>query len=162
MPPFVARDQPHLVDVPADQLGVSERGLAAGVKIAYAVAAVDALGEGAPSAPVAATTWDVPGAPTDVAVACGPGLVGESTVSWHAPTSDGGAAALTYRVYRDGELVAIVDAATTSWTDTGLSPARAYVYAVSAENVVGGGAQSEAACGTPSPWSPELGCRSLL
>ena len=152
----------RLVDVPADQLGVVESGLAPGVTVAYAVAAVDALGEGPASDVAVATTWSAPGAPTGVAATSGPGLVGEATVSWSAPETDGGAAVLAYHVYRDGALVATLDASTLAWTDTGLTPLEPHSYAVSALNAVGEGPLSEGACGMPSPWTAELGCGRLL
>ena len=151
----------HLVDVDGANLTFLETGLARGTAYTYAVSAVDALGEGPASEPASATTWDVPTAPQELAVASGPALVGEATLTWSAPASDGGAAVLAYHVYRDGALIATVDATTLSFTDAGLSPLQAYAYAVSAANVVGEGAAVES-CGVASPWAAELGCGLTL
>jgi levanase len=91
-------------------------------------------------------------------VASGPGAVGEATVSWDAPESDGGTPVLAFLVYRDGALVAQLDAEARAFTDAGLTPFEAHSYQISAMNAVGEGAASDAACGMPSPWTPELGC----
>lgn len=152
----------HLVDVPPDQLSFAHVGIAPGTTVTYAVSAFDILGEGPASAPASATTWSVPSAPADVAAVSGPGPVGEATLTWAAPQNDGGTALIGYLVYRDGALVGSVEASMTMWTDTGLSPLRAYAYTVSAVNLVGEGAASDAACGMASPWAAELGCMTVL
>jgi len=152
----------HVVDVPADQRALAEAGIAAGTTVTYVVSALDLLGEGPLSEPASATTWTSPSAPRDVAVASGPGLVGEATVSWTAPEADGGTPVLAYLVYRDGALVAQLDAATFAWSDEGLAPLTPYVYAVAALNVVGEGEASAPACGMASPWPSGGGCMSRV
>lgn len=151
-----------VAEVAADVLAWTETGIAPGTTVTYAVTATDLVLESAPSNAASATTWTVPTAPRDVAASSGPGLVGEATITWSAPESDGGAPVLAYHVYRDGALVASMDGATFSWTEGGLTPLHAYVYHVTASNVVGEGATSEAACGMASPTLPEFGCASVL
>lgn len=150
------------VEVSGEDLAWAETGLAPGATVSYLVTAVDLLGEGPASNVASATTWTVPDAPQGVAATSGPGLAGETSVSWQAPASDGGSAILAYHVYRDGALVATLDAATFSWTDTGLTPFHASTYHVTAANAVGEGAASDATCGVPSPWIADLGCTSVL
>jgi hypothetical protein len=141
-----------VAEIPADQLGYVDAGLANGATYVYAVSATDVLGEGARSAAVSVTTYTVPDAPAGLAVAAGPGALGEATLAWNAPGRDGGLALTTYTVYRDGVAVATLDAATTTWTDTGLTPLHAYSYSVSATNAAGEGPRSEETCGMASPW----------
>lgn len=149
-------------ELPPDQLAWTDAGLMPGSSVTYVVSATDLAGEGPASNPAGATTWNVPSAPVGVGVASGPGALGEATVSWSAPESDGGSAVLGYNVYRDGALVGTVDAGTLSFTQTGLTPLHAYLYTVTATNLVGEGAAGDAACGMASPWTPELGCTSVL
>lgn len=151
----------QLAEVAPDQLSFVEAGIADGTTMTYVVRAVDLLGEGPASEPASATTWTVPDAPTDLAATSGPGALGEATLTWGAPASDGGAPVQAYVVYRDGALVAMVDGATLTWTDSGLTPFHAYAYEVSALNAVGEGAAA-GTCGMASPAFPELGCASLL
>lgn len=151
-----------LAEVPADQLGYVDAGLANGATYAYAVSATDVLAEGPLSDPASATTFTVPEAPAGVAVASGPGAVGEATLTWSPPERDGGLPVTGYVVYRDGAAVAFLDASAASWTDAGLTPLHAYAYAVSATNAAGEGPQSEAACGMASPWVAGLDCATVL
>ena len=148
-----------VAEVAGDVLGWTESGLAAGTTVTYAVTAVDPLTEGPQSNLASATAFGLPGAPA-ITVASGPGPVGESTVSWTTPY-DGGLPITEYRIYRDGALVASVGGDASAWTDTGLTPLTAHAYAVSAVNAAGEGPTSDAACGMPSPWTPELGCGGL-
>lgn len=150
------------VELGGQDLAWAETGIAPGATVSYLVTAVDIVGEGPATEVASATTWTVPDAPQGVAATSGPGAIGEASVSWQAPASDGGSAIVAFHVYRDGALVAVLDAATFSWTDTGLAPFHAYVYQVSATNAVGEGATSDEACGMPSPWTAELGCASVV
>jgi len=85
----------------------------------------------------------VPEAPTGVTAAAG---VRSASVGWTAP-ADGGSPITGYRVLvRDGRGQAIatmaVAASTTSVTVTGLRARRAYIFSVSAQNIVGSGPES--------------------
>lgn len=129
-----------------------EEGLPAGQTRTYVVTAVDLIAESSESAQATATTFTAPGSPRDVAAAPGAlGSLGEVAVSWQAPESDGGSQVTAYSVYRDGVLVAVLDAS-TSWTDTGVDVTADHTYAVSAMNLVGEGPQSDAVCARASPW----------
>lgn len=149
-------------EVGGDVSAWADVGVPPGERRTYVVSAVDLIGEGPASEPASATAWTVPEAPTGVSVASGPGAIGEASVSWAAPSDDGGSALTAYNVYRDGALVATVAPENLSWTDTSLTPFHAYSYQVTAINVVGEGAASDAACGMPSPWVPDLGCQSVV
>ena len=63
----------------------------------YEVSAVNSVGEGPRSAPIAATPATVPGAPTLVSATAGDGSV---ALAWTAPASSGWVA--DHRLYRDG------------------------------------------------------------
>lgn len=115
----------------------TDGGLAAGTTYVYAVTAVNAHGESAPSASVSASTSNSGGAPP----ATPAGLSGSSpnssavNLSW---TSSAGAT--SYRLYRNGNQVASI--AGTSYSDSGLTAATTYRYAVSAANASGESARS--------------------
>jgi fibronectin type 3 domain-containing protein len=137
-----------------------------GVTYYYQVSAVNSVGEGfrsgersaTPSAPAT-----VPGAPTLNSAAPGNGSV---TLSWSAPSSDGGSAVTGYKVYRGtssgGEaLYANLGGTATSWADGNASNGVTYYYQVSAVNSVGEGSRSGERSATPSapanvPGSPTL------
>ncbi len=125
----------------------------------YRVAAVTALGEGAASGEVGATTFDVPSATRDLAAAAGPGA-GEITLTWSAPASNGGAAITAYEIHR-GDASGAQTLLTTvgnvlTFTDAGLGNGITKFYAVRARNAAGAGAfsgESSATTGV-SPSAP--------
>lgn len=85
-----------------------------------------------------------PSAPVSPAAARG---LNSATVSWSAPTSNGGAPISAYRVYAGAAsgalgLVASVSAGTFSYTETGLADGQLRFYAVSAVNAAGEGPRS--------------------
>lgn len=115
-----------------------DTGLTPSTTYAYTVTAYDASGnESLHSDQVSGRTLselsdeEPPAAPT--------GLVATAVsttridLTWNASSDNVGVAG--YRVYRNGEMVAT--AATTSYSDTGLTPATAYTYAVSAYDAAG-------------------------
>lgn len=150
-----------VADVDAANTTYAETGLTPGVTLTYVVTAFDVLGESEPSAPASATTWSLASAPTNLTATPGPGFVGDATLAWHAPASDGGSALVGYVVYRDGALVATLDASVTTFHDEGLAPFHAYAYQVAALNAVGEGERA-GTCGMPSPWTGPLGCQSVV
>jgi chitodextrinase len=119
----------------------------------YAVRAFDAAGNR--SAPSAAAPVTIPLPVDDSPPSAPTGLTASAAtttsavLSWDASTDDVGVTA--YDVLRDGSVVASVSG--TSFTDTTLSPATAYMYTVRARDAAGNASdESEpAAVTTPAP-----------
>jgi PKD repeat protein len=97
-----------------------------------------------------------PGAPTGLVATAGNAQV---SLSWAAPTSDGGSAITSYYVYRStttGTETLLTAGGCSSLgavlacTDTGLTNSQAYFYKVSAVNAIGAGSQSAEVSATPS------------
>ena len=124
----------------------------------YEVAALNSLGEGARSNERTAATVGAPGAPQLTSA-----MPGNSQVSltWSAPSTDGGAAITAYNVYRAsggaGALIATLGNV-TSFTDATAVNGQSYSYSVSAVNAVGEGQRSNALSATPRtvPGAPQL------
>jgi hypothetical protein len=124
-------------------------GLTNGTSYVFRVAAVNAFGQGTPTAASGPVTPNVaPGMPTNVVATPGNTQV---RLSWAAPPSNGGTALTDYRVewksasttvttwnlFNDG-----VSTGTTA-TVTGLTNGTAYVFRVAAINALGAGTPSE-------------------
>jgi fibronectin type 3 domain-containing protein len=86
----------------------------------------------------------------------------QATLTWQAPSSDGGSPVTGYRAYRalssGGEYVEIAFQTALSLTDSGLTNGETYYYKVAAVNAVGEGQRSSAASATPAtvpsaPWN---------
>jgi PKD repeat protein len=101
--------------------------------------------------PIAGTP---PGAPTGLTATPGTGQV---SLSWQAPSSNGGVNITSYRVYRgtsSGNETLVTSGGcsnlgiTLSCTDSGLTSGQTYYYKVSAVNAIGEGAQSNEASAT--------------
>jgi hypothetical protein len=115
----------------------------------YKVTAVNAVGEGAPSAEASATSNNppaatAPSAPRDVtaAPASGKGV----QLSWAVPASTGGSPITGYRIYRStaagGEVLLTSVGVVTSFKDSSTIRGTTYFYVVSAVNAVGESAKS--------------------
>ena len=94
---------------------------------------------------------DAPGAPQLLTATPGPGL-GQTTVSWQAPSDDGGVPVLSYNVYR-GESPSTVttligNTTTRSFTASGMANGESHYYAARAVNAAGEGAMSNTFLGT--------------
>lgn len=106
---------------------------------------------------------DPPGPPEDLLAAGGTGQV---ELTWSPPSSDGGSPITGYRVYRDDgagfALLAELDAATSSYVNSGLPACTAFPYRVTAVNGEGEGPPAIATGGTYcQPGAPgPLGARS--
>jgi titin len=119
-------------------------GLVDGWTYTFTVAAINAFGTGPESAPsVPITLATVPGSPTIANVTT---RNQGATVSWTAPTSDGGTPVTGYLVtpYTDGVAPAPVrfNSTATTQTITGLTNGVTYTFTVAATNAVGTGFES--------------------
>ena len=104
----------------------------------YAIAAVNAIGEGPKSTEVFSTPMTLPSAPTFTQVTEGDA---EVHLEWSAP-NDGGSEIVSYRLYRNesgGSSEIIVLGTGLSYTDVGLVNGHTYSYQVSAVNGLGEG-----------------------
>ena len=88
---------------------------------------------------------DAPTAPQLLTAIAGPGL-GQTTVSWQAPSDDGGVPVLYYNVYRGDSAVSVTaligNTTTRSFTATGMTNGETHYYAARAVNAAGEGAMS--------------------
>lgn len=109
------------------------------------------------ASPIAGTP---PGPPTGLTATPG---TGQASLTWTAPTSDGGVNITSYRVYRgtsSGTETLLTSGgcsglgAVLSCTDTGLTNGQAYYYTVTAVNSLGESGQSNEATATPSGCAP--------
>ena len=118
-------------------------GLTNGDSYTFTVTSTNGVGTGPASSdsnPV--TPMAVPGAPRNVSATRGNA---SATVSWTAPSSDGGSAITRYVVIVSGSgAKACVTAGTTSCTVTSLSNGIAYTFTVTAANEFGTGPASSA------------------
>jgi uncharacterized delta-60 repeat protein len=129
-------------------------GLSNGTSYTFTVTATNAVGTGDVSAPSAAVTpTGPPDPPTGVTAVGG---VGQATVSWIAPASDGGSPVTSYNVTSTpGDLTASVGGAVLSAIVTGLTNGTPYTFRVGASNAVGASAPS-ARSATTTPKGPPL------
>jgi len=124
-------------------------GLTNGTTYSFTVDAVnDAQLHSAPSSPASATPVapvTVPGAPAGLTAAAGDAQV---SLSWQAPSADGGAAITSYNVYQGGRKAATVTG--TGATVKNLANGTTYSFTVTAVNSAGEGPASRAASATPA------------
>ena len=117
-------------------------GLATGTTYYFEVVATNAVGNSAPSTQVSASPVGVPSAPTLVSATSGSAGSGRVTLSWTAPTNNGGSAITGYTVY-DGTTtppttnLGSVSATSTSASVSGLTPGTTYYFDIVAKNANG-------------------------
>ncbi len=119
-------------------------GLENGISYSFTLAAHNLAGNGIQSSVMPSTPYTIPGAPTALTAIFGSGQV---TLSWNAPSFNGGAAIDYYVVYQDS--VDVKHVTSTSTTIIGLENGRSYSFAVAAHNLAGVGAQTPAIGTTP-------------
>ena len=126
--------------------------LANGQPYTFAVRAMNAAGDG-PATTVTATPVTTPGAPENLGWAPGDGQV---TLSWDAPSSDGGAAITRYEYEIDDSGTWIDADLDLQETVPGLTNGQPYTFTVRAVNAAGGG-DAAAVTATPAttPGAPE-------
>ena len=110
-------------------------GLTNGQRYAFAVRAVNAAGTGLAAA-VTASPVTTPGSPQHLSAVPGDAQV---TLTWDAPTSDGGSAILRYEVAVDDSGTWIDAGLDLEETVTGLTNGQRYTFAVRAVNAAGTG-----------------------
>src|SRR3954451_12280572 len=119
-----------------------------GGRFFYSVAAIGPSGEGARSAAIVAQRALPPGAPTSFTATTAAGKTGIS-LSWKAPSTDGGSPVTGYRIYRgtasgSESFLVSVGLTTTSFTDASVAHKIRYYYRLTAVNGVGEGASASA------------------
>ncbi|MEM9464127.1 MAG: FG-GAP-like repeat-containing protein, partial [Actinomycetota bacterium] len=129
----VLRDGTPIATLPADTTSHTDSGLSPNTAYAYTVTATDTSANTSDPSTAANATTDGPDITPPAVVANVTAVAAGRTsidVGWDATSDD--EAVATYGVRRDGTPVATVDAATTSFTDTGLSPGTTYAYTITA------------------------------
>lgn len=132
----------------------------------YAVAAVNAQGEGPRSVGILSSPGALPDAPALVAASAGARNV---TLSWDPPGSTGGLPILAYEIFRreagaasDSAAPAHARVTGTTFLDDGLVDGTSYAYEVLAVNALGSGPRSATVAATPtSPPAAPLDVQAL-
>ncbi|HSZ31133.1 MAG TPA: fibronectin type III domain-containing protein, partial [Pseudonocardiaceae bacterium] len=143
-------------------LGFTDTGLANGTTYYYTVKAVNSAGTSAASNEVnatpAAVTATVPTPPQSLTATGGEG---SASLSWSAPSSNGGSPITAYDIYRgttaggEGSTpVGTTNGTTLTFNDPGLTNGTTYFYTVKAVNAVGLSNASNEASATPKATVP--------
>ena len=115
-------------------------GLANGTPYTFTVAATNSIGTGPPSGPSGAVTpATLPGAPTNIGAFAGNG---QATVSWGAPTSDGGSAINGYTATSNPGSLTCTSGGSLNCVVGGLTNGTQYTFTVAATNAIGTGPPS--------------------
>jgi fibronectin type 3 domain-containing protein len=121
----------------------TDNGLSNGSTYYYKVSALNAIGESPLSNERSATPATIPGAPNLSSANAGNNTV---TLTWSAPTSNGGSPVTGYRVYRSttsgAETLLTTLGNLTSFSDIGVTNGTTYYYKVSTVNGLGEGLPS--------------------
>jgi fibronectin type 3 domain-containing protein len=130
-----------------------------GVTYYYALTAVSPVGEGPWSPIINATPLGFPGEVENLLTDVDDGRV---SLSWNAPSEDGGAPVTAYRIYQGPTLGPLTLVAETgdvrSYNDTGLTNGETYYYQVTAVNEVGEGPAKDPVWAVPiGPPSAPMG-----
>jgi chitodextrinase len=106
-----------------------------GLKYDYLIRAVDAAGNVGPGTPVTITLPDVTPPTAPVSVTQLSVSATSADLTWGAASDN--VAVAGYQVTRDGTLVATLDAAARSYSDSGLASGSSYEYAITAFDAAG-------------------------
>lgn len=141
----------RLADVDAGLAAYVDDEAETGHTYTYRVSASNYLYEGPPSDAAGAYFAVAPGEPLEVVADGGNGQV---TVTWSAPSFDGGSEVTGYHIYggtSPGEEVRLdsVEAGATSWAHEGLANGQTYYYRVTAVNAFGESAPSDEISAVP-------------
>jgi len=136
----------------------------AGTEYYYAVSALNAKGEGARSNAIMMSTSSVPSAPNNLEAEAGDAKV---TLSWDAPTDDGGSPITGYVIYRGTSEGAVSTVLVTlgnvnTYTDDDVVNGQTYWYKISAVNSIGQGTTTDAVDATPSADAGDSGDNTML
>jgi hypothetical protein len=131
-------------------------GLTNGTSYTFTVSAANRAGSGASAVSTAVVPATVPGAPTSVAGVSGDGSV---TVSWSAPSSNGGSA-ITISTVTASPGSRSCTSTSFSCTVTGLTNGTSYTFTVSATNAMGTGTASSSSAAVIPASVPTLPLRA--
>ena len=127
-----------------------DAGLTNGQTCFYEVAAVNVAGEGPRSNEASATPLAPPGQVSGLKAVAGNG---DASLSWLAPTDDGGSSIINYKVFRStfsgGETLLTTLGSVLTYLDAGLTNGQVYYYKVNAVTAVGDGPKSNEVSATP-------------
>ncbi|HSZ54117.1 MAG TPA: fibronectin type III domain-containing protein [Tepidisphaeraceae bacterium] len=127
-----------LAQISGNSLAYHDTGLIAGTTYSYELVAINSFGNSVFAGPVTAVAPTPPAAPTKLS-ATGVTATG-LTLTWTAPANATGYQIIRQSGSDSGEIIATLPTGSTSFTDSGLSPATQYQYVVSGFNPGGLGA----------------------
>ena len=148
--PYVGAAAQTVRTVSASATTLIVTGLTNGTAYTFRVAAVNAIGTSALStASAAVTPATLPGAPRNISASAGNA---SATVSWVAPTSNGGSAITGYTItpYLGATAQPPTTVSGTSATINGLTNGAVYTFRVAAVNAIGAGTTANSGTVTPS------------
>jgi len=153
-----------LATVTAPTTTFTDSTVSAGTTYTYTVSAQDAAGNSSAQSPSASVT--TPQAADTTPPSVPTGLTGNATsttaiaLSWNASTDNtGGSGVAGYHLYRGSALIASPTG--TTFTDTGLTPATAYTYSVSAFDKSANGSVASAPVTVITQSNPQFSCAGV-
>ena len=146
--PYIGNVAQPAIMTPTNATSYAVTGLTNGTAYTFTVAAVNPVGISSDSAASAAVTPSVgaatvPGTPTNVSGSASDGMV---SLTWTAPTSDGGSSITGYRITpyigATAQQAVLTNSSSTGYSIGGLSNGTTYTFSVAAINSRGTGADS--------------------